>query len=80
DEATELVVFVLHSLKNKRETHMMGTSDEDEDEEEEVVSQGLRFPSSHLAALKQLLSGDRVPAAQLRLLQDEDKVGLLLGL
>ncbi|XP_026129860.1 ribosomal oxygenase 2-like [Carassius auratus] len=87
DEATELVVFVLHSLKNKREMHMMGTSDEeedddDDDEEEEVVSQfqGLRFPSSHLAALEQLLRVDRVPAAQLQLLQDEDKAGLLLGL
>uniref|UniRef100_A0A672QZH5 Bifunctional lysine-specific demethylase and histidyl-hydroxylase n=1 Tax=Sinocyclocheilus grahami TaxID=75366 RepID=A0A672QZH5_SINGR len=84
DVATELVVFVLHSLKNKREMHMMGTSedDDDDDEEEEVVSQfqGLRFPSSHLAALEQLLRINRVPAAQLQLLRDEDKAGLLLGL
>ncbi|XP_016320033.1 ribosomal oxygenase 2 [Sinocyclocheilus anshuiensis] len=84
DVATELVVFVLHSLKNKREMHMMGTSDDDDDddEEEEVVSQfqGLRFPSSHLAALEQLLRVDRLPAVQLQLLRDEDKAGLLLGL
>ncbi|XP_043087712.1 ribosomal oxygenase 2 [Puntigrus tetrazona] len=84
DEATEMVVFVLHSLKNKREMHMMGTSDdedEDDDEEEEVSEfQGLRFSSSHLTALKQLLREDRVPAAQLQLLSDEDKSGLLLGL
>ncbi len=39
DEATEQVVFVLHSLKNEREAHMMGTPDDDDDEEEEVVSQ-----------------------------------------
>ena len=26
DEATELVIFVLHSLKNQRESHMMGES------------------------------------------------------
>ncbi|XP_048037391.1 ribosomal oxygenase 2 [Megalobrama amblycephala] len=86
DEATELVVFVLHSLKNKRETHMMGASDDDDDDdddnddEEEVISQGLRFPLTHLSALKQLLHSERVPAAQLQLTQDEDKLGLMLGL
>lgn len=42
--------------------------------------QGLRFPSSHLTALEQLLRVDRVPAAQLQLLKDEDRLGLLLGL
>ncbi len=32
---------MLHSLKNERETHMMGTpdNDDDDDDEEEVVSQ-----------------------------------------
>uniref|UniRef100_A0A671P9X9 Bifunctional lysine-specific demethylase and histidyl-hydroxylase n=1 Tax=Sinocyclocheilus anshuiensis TaxID=1608454 RepID=A0A671P9X9_9TELE len=49
DEATELVVFVLHSLKNKRETHMMGTSDDDEDEE--VVSQVRQTNSAHVSCL-----------------------------
>uniref|UniRef100_A0A671K8Y6 Bifunctional lysine-specific demethylase and histidyl-hydroxylase n=1 Tax=Sinocyclocheilus anshuiensis TaxID=1608454 RepID=A0A671K8Y6_9TELE len=79
DVATELVVFVLHSLKNKREMHMMGTSDDDDDDDEEEEV-GLRFPSSHLAALEQLLRVDRLPAVQLQLLRDEDKAGLLLGL
>lgn len=41
-------MFVLHSLKNKRETHMMGESDDDDDEEEEVISQVCQ-PTSHLA-------------------------------
>lgn len=35
----KLAAFVLHSLRNKRETHMMGSQDhpeeEDDDEEEE---------------------------------------------
>ncbi len=30
DEATELVVFVLHSLKNRRDSHMMGESCDEE--------------------------------------------------
>lgn len=32
DDATELVVFVLHSLKNQREGHMMGDSCDDQEE------------------------------------------------
>ena len=36
DEATELVVFVLHSLRNQREVHMMGRSDP-EDEGSQVI-------------------------------------------
>ncbi|XP_051973440.1 ribosomal oxygenase 2 [Xyrauchen texanus] len=82
DEATQLVVFVLHSLKNKRETHMMGSSDDGDEEEEEESSQchGLRFPLTHLAALKQLLQSERVSVADLQLQQDADKLGLLLGL
>ena len=50
DEATELVVFVLHSLRNKRETHMMGGSggDEDDDEGDDVSdSQVRRHPHKH---------------------------------
>lgn len=35
DTATELVVFVLHSLRNQRECHMMGGGGDDEEEEEE---------------------------------------------
>ncbi|XP_051540045.1 ribosomal oxygenase 2-like [Myxocyprinus asiaticus] len=77
DEATQLVVFVLHSLKNKRETHMMESSDDD-DEDESSQFQGLRFPLTHLAALKQLLHLERVAVLQLQ--QDADKLGLPLGL
>ncbi|XP_051542147.1 ribosomal oxygenase 2 [Myxocyprinus asiaticus] len=82
DEATQLVVFVLHSLKNRRETHMMGSSNNDDDDDEEESSQchGLRFPLTHLVALKQLLQSERISVADLQLQQDEDKLGLLLGL
>ncbi|KAI4885538.1 hypothetical protein NFI96_022479 [Prochilodus magdalenae] len=86
DEATELVAFMLHSLKNKRETHMMGAHDDDEeeeedrDEEEASQIQGLRFPVTHLPALRQLLSGERLLVAELPLQQDADKLGLVLGL
>ncbi|XP_073769718.1 ribosomal oxygenase 2 isoform X3 [Danio rerio] len=79
DEATELLVYVLHSLRNRRDTHMMmGASDEDEDDEESQVG-GLRFPLSHLEALQQLLVSDRVPVEDLQL-QQEDKLNLLLAL
>ncbi|KAB5543526.1 hypothetical protein PHYPO_G00080180 [Pangasianodon hypophthalmus] len=91
DEAIKLSAFVLHSLRNKRETHMMGTQDhheeeeeekdeEEEDEEEEKTVQGLEFPISHLNALQQLLSGEQLRVAELPLQQDADKLGLVLGL
>lgn len=85
DETTELVVFVLHSLRNKRETHMMGGSggeddEEDEEEEEDSQPQGLRFPVSHLQALKQLQGEERIPVAQLELPSDGDKLNLALAL
>ncbi|XP_066507043.1 ribosomal oxygenase 2 isoform X2 [Hoplias malabaricus] len=84
DEATELVAFVLHSLKNKRETHMMGArgneEEEDENEEEDSQFQGLRFPVTHLPVLKRLLSGERLLVAELPLQEEADKLGLVLGL
>ncbi|TSK16180.1 Ribosomal oxygenase 2 [Bagarius yarrelli] len=88
DEAMKLAAFVLHSLGNKRETHMMGSQnlqedEEDEDEEDEdegKTVQGLDFPVSHLPALRQLLSGERLCVADLPLQQDADKLGLVLGL
>ncbi|XP_059208291.1 ribosomal oxygenase 2 [Centropristis striata] len=78
DEATELVVFVLHSLKNQRESHMMGESF-DEDEEEDV-SRGLQFPLSHLQALQQLQQAEQLTVAQLQLPTQEDKLSLVLAL
>ncbi|XP_062870073.1 ribosomal oxygenase 2 [Trichomycterus rosablanca] len=90
DEATKLAVFVLHSLRNKRETHMMGARDEHDDcsgcddeeceSEEEPTAQGLEFPLSYLPALQQLLSGERLHVADLPMQEDADKLGLVLGL
>ncbi|XP_027007193.2 ribosomal oxygenase 2 [Tachysurus fulvidraco] len=92
DEAMKLAAFVLHSLRNKRETHMMGSrdlheeeeedddDDDEEEEEEEKTVQGLDFPMSHLPALQQLLNGERLHVADLPLQQDADKLGLVLGL
>nr|XP_046266779.1 ribosomal oxygenase 2 isoform X2 [Scatophagus argus] len=78
DEATELVVFVLHSLKNKRESHMMGESC-DEDVEWDI-SRGLQFPLSHLRALQQLQQVEQLAVAQLQLPTQEDKLSLVLAL
>ncbi|KAJ8347754.1 hypothetical protein SKAU_G00263430 [Synaphobranchus kaupii] len=78
DEAGELVVFLLHSLRNSRDTHMMGK--DVEEEEERQGSQGLRFALSHLPALRQLQSGERHLVADLQLDQDADKLNLALSL
>ncbi|KAM7374928.1 hypothetical protein PAMP_007559 [Pampus punctatissimus] len=78
DEATELVVFVLHSLKNQRENHMMGESG-DEDEEQDI-SRGLQFPLSHLQALQQLQQAEQLTVAQLQLPTQEAKLSLVLAL
>ncbi|XP_048872156.1 ribosomal oxygenase 2 isoform X2 [Brienomyrus brachyistius] len=84
DEPRELVVFVLHSLRNSRKTHMMGEQEEDEDDDEEGQvqpgSQGLRFPISHLQALRQLQSADCLPVARLQLQLDSDKLNLAMAL
>lgn len=89
DESMKLAAFVLHSLRNKRETHMMGSQnlqeeredeEEEADDEDEKTVQGLDFPVSHLPALQQLLSGERLRVADLPLQQDADKLGLVLGL
>lgn len=81
DAATELVVFVLHSLKNQRKCHMMGDNvDDDEEEEEESVSKGLQFPLSHLEAIKQLLQVEQLTVSQLQLPTKEDKLNLALAL
>lgn len=79
DVATQLVVFVLHSLKNQRECHMMGQSVDDEDEEENV-SKGLQFPLSHLPAIQQLQQAEQLPVSQLQLPTQEDKLNLALAL
>ncbi|XP_018610595.1 ribosomal oxygenase 2 isoform X3 [Scleropages formosus] len=79
DKPAEMVVYVLHSLKNNRKTHMMGERDE-EDKEDMSESHGLRFPISHLAALRQLHGGERHPVAELPLSLHSDKLSLVLSL
>lgn len=76
DEAAVMVVFVLHSLRNQRESHMMGENcDEDVD-----ISRGLQFPLSHLQALRQLQQVEQLPVTQLQLHTQEDKLNLVLAL
>uniref|UniRef100_A0A8D2ZND0 Bifunctional lysine-specific demethylase and histidyl-hydroxylase n=1 Tax=Scophthalmus maximus TaxID=52904 RepID=A0A8D2ZND0_SCOMX len=77
DEVTELAVFVLHSLKNQREHHMMGGSDE---KDEHDISRGLKFPLSHLQALRQLQKAEQLAVAQLQLPTQEAKLSLVLAL
>ncbi|KAJ8267130.1 hypothetical protein GJAV_G00138820 [Gymnothorax javanicus] len=78
DEAGELEVVLLHSLRNSRDSHMMGNSADEE--EEKHASQGLCFALSHLPALRQLQSGERHLVADLPLDRDADKLNLALSL
>ncbi|XP_044226425.1 ribosomal oxygenase 2 [Thunnus albacares] len=78
DEATVLVVIVLHSLKNQRESHMMGESGDEEDERD--ISRGLQFSLSHLQALQQLQQAEQLAVAQLQLPTQEAKLSLVLAL
>ncbi|XP_034082629.1 ribosomal oxygenase 2 [Gymnodraco acuticeps] len=78
DEASEMVVFVLHSLKNQRENHMMGESGDEEEEED--ISRGLQFPLSHLQALLQLQKAEQLTVDQLQLPTAEEKCSLVLAL
>uniref|UniRef100_A0A8I5N8K5 Bifunctional lysine-specific demethylase and histidyl-hydroxylase n=1 Tax=Papio anubis TaxID=9555 RepID=A0A8I5N8K5_PAPAN len=73
DEAQEKMVYIYHSLKNRRETHMMGN-------EEETESHGLRFPLSHLDALKQIWNSSTISVKDLKLTTDEEREGLVLSL
>nr|XP_031528150.1 ribosomal oxygenase 2 isoform X2 [Vicugna pacos] len=68
DETREKVIYIYHSLKNKRETHMMGS--------EETESHGLLFPFSHMDALKQIWSSSAVSVKDLKLTTDEEKHSL----
>lgn len=46
----------------------------------QLGSQGLRFPTSHLPALRQLQSTERLPVARLQLQLDSDKLNLAMAL
>ncbi|XP_036705815.1 ribosomal oxygenase 2 isoform X7 [Balaenoptera musculus] len=72
DETREKMVYIYHSLKNRRETHMMGN--------EETESHGLRFPLSHIDALKQIWNSSAISVKDLKLTTDEEKQSLVLAL
>lgn len=78
DEVPELAIFVLHSLKNHRKSHMMSAGS-DQAGEHNLFS-GLQFPLSHLQALQQLQQVERLPVAHLQLAKPEDKLSLVLAL
>uniref|UniRef100_G1PWF8 Bifunctional lysine-specific demethylase and histidyl-hydroxylase n=1 Tax=Myotis lucifugus TaxID=59463 RepID=G1PWF8_MYOLU len=72
DETQEKMVYIYHSLQNRRETHMMGS--------EETEAYGLRFPLSHVDALKQIWSSSAISVKDLKLATDEEKESLALSL
>ncbi|XP_036208629.1 ribosomal oxygenase 2 isoform X5 [Myotis myotis] len=72
DETQEKMVYIYHSLQNRRETHMMGS--------EETEAHGLRFPLSHVDALKQIWSSSAISVKDLKLATDEEKESLALSL
>ncbi|XP_039077932.1 ribosomal oxygenase 2 isoform X4 [Hyaena hyaena] len=72
DETQEKMIYIYHSLKNRRETHMMGN--------EETEGHGLRFPLSHMDALKQIWGHPAVSVKDLNLPTDAEKENLVLSL
>ncbi|OXB59853.1 hypothetical protein ASZ78_009309 [Callipepla squamata] len=83
DDVRKEMVYVYHSLRNRRETHMMGTEDDDTASMEGAAQQtphGLRFPLSYLDALKQIWSGSTVCVKELQLTSAEEKENLALAL
>uniref|UniRef100_A0A6I8P3I1 Bifunctional lysine-specific demethylase and histidyl-hydroxylase n=1 Tax=Ornithorhynchus anatinus TaxID=9258 RepID=A0A6I8P3I1_ORNAN len=73
DGIEEKMVYIYHSLKNRRETHMMGN-------EEETETHGLRFPLSHMDALKQIWSSGVIGVKELKLNTDAEKENLVVSL
>ncbi|XP_039913146.1 ribosomal oxygenase 2 isoform X2 [Hirundo rustica] len=80
DEIRREMVYVYHSLKNRRETHMMGTEDDTASEDGLAQTHGLRFPLSYLEALRQIWSSSAVDVKELKLTSDEEKENLALSL
>ncbi|XP_010846687.1 PREDICTED: bifunctional lysine-specific demethylase and histidyl-hydroxylase MINA isoform X3 [Bison bison bison] len=72
DETRGEMVYVYHSLRNRRDTHMMGN--------EETESYGLRFPLSYMDALKQIWNSSAISVKDLKLTTDEEKQNLVLSL
>lgn len=71
DETQGRMVYVYHSLQNRRDTHMMG---------HETESHGLRFPLSYMDALKQIWNSSAISVKDLKLTTDEEKQNLVLSL
>ncbi|XP_015268517.1 PREDICTED: bifunctional lysine-specific demethylase and histidyl-hydroxylase MINA [Gekko japonicus] len=78
DDTHKEMIYIYHSLKNKREAHMMG--DEDTSEEGIPQTHGLRFPLSHMDALKQIWSCDAMCVKELNLASDAEKENLAVSL
>nr|XP_033799488.1 ribosomal oxygenase 2 isoform X2 [Geotrypetes seraphini] len=79
EESREMMAYVYHSLKNSRETHMMGIEESHFSENAPEVH-GLRFPLSHLEALRQIWDSDVVWVKDLKLSTDSNKQSLVLAL
>ncbi|XP_056662801.1 ribosomal oxygenase 2 isoform X3 [Monodelphis domestica] len=73
--AREHMVYLYHCLRNQRGTHMMLGRDAPT-----AQAPGLRFPLSHLDALKQLLSSEVISVKELKLNTDAEKENLALAL
>ncbi|XP_064499747.1 ribosomal oxygenase 2 isoform X3 [Pseudopipra pipra] len=80
DEIRREMVYVYHSLRNRRDTHMMGTDDTASEDGTAQQTHGLRFPLSYLEALKQIWSSSTVHVKELNLTSDEEKENLALSL
>uniref|UniRef100_A0A8C4VVF2 Bifunctional lysine-specific demethylase and histidyl-hydroxylase n=1 Tax=Gopherus evgoodei TaxID=1825980 RepID=A0A8C4VVF2_9SAUR len=80
EELRKEMVYVYHSLKNRRERHMMGNEDDDTSEEGISETHGLRFPLSHMDALKQIWRSATVAVKELSLKSDVEKENLVLSL
>ncbi|NWU91822.1 RIOX2 oxygenase, partial [Upupa epops] len=62
------------------DSHMMGTEEDTSEEGSSQQTHGLRFPLSHLDALKQIWSSSAVHVKELNLSSDEEKENLALSL
>ncbi|XP_075765129.1 ribosomal oxygenase 2 isoform X2 [Pelodiscus sinensis] len=80
DELRKEMVYVYHSLKNRRERHMMGNEDDDISEDGISETHGLRFPLSHMDAMKQIWRNATVAVKELSLKSDAEKEHLVLSL
>ncbi|XP_074854432.1 ribosomal oxygenase 2 isoform X2 [Carettochelys insculpta] len=80
DELRKEMVYVYHSLKNRRERHMMGNEDDDLSERGLSETHGLRFPLSHMDAVKQIWRSTALAVKELSLKSDAEKENLVLSL